>query len=447
MGSPILTIQDLRTLSSREERLKEHFKISSICPIYPLAPDISDIEPFDEFEVLHLYMKHYYIGFGTNCSESADELSEYFSDNSFKPGSTESSKNSVACEERIRFPGRTFSGYQIDSKRKLCVSGLGVDNESSAKQDNVSTLVEIKEESAKTLNIDADEVLLPQVVSLADKLVVFGGRRNPRKPNQNLKVFRSGDYGNIFEEKSEVFGVYRSAICKISESSFLCFGGRRADGAFSNTMVEISVEESGTVAVSTRYIEFEEELPRLASATCSKFSNTEFEIIGGLLPNGKISDEILRIRIDGSKGERRALAAKLDIEICWFINFILGEITWRRKLDFGIYGHSIHFCETGNRMLIIGGISTLHEINDAGKRGTSCIQLRLIFFLVIEIDRESWKIMSIKEMSSKELLLVGNGARVTKESENQTEIEIIGGGAHCFAFGNHLNPLIATISF
>ena len=97
-------------------------------------------------------------------------------------------------------------------------------------------------------------------------------------------------------------------------------------------------------------------------------------------------------------------------------------------------------------MLIIGGISTLHEINDAGKRGTSSIQL-VTFISVIEIDREDWKIKSIKETSSKELLLVGNGARVTKESENETEIEIIGGGAHCFAFGNHLNPLIATISF
>ena len=66
---------------------------------------------------------------------------------------------------------------------------------------------------------------------------------------------------------------------------------------------------------------------------------------------------------------------------------------------------------------------------------------------MIEVDRESWNVTSVKETSSTELLLVGNGARVTKNTANETEIEIIGGGAHCFAFGNHLNPLISKISF
>ena len=66
---------------------------------------------------------------------------------------------------------------------------------------------------------------------------------------------------------------------------------------------------------------------------------------------------------------------------------------------------------------------------------------------MIEIERESWKVISVKETSSTELLLVGNGARVKKDTANESEIEIIGGGAHCFAFGNHLNPLISTISF
>ena len=35
-------------------------------------------------------------------------------------------------------------------------------------------------------------------------------------------------------------------------------------------------------------------------------------------------------------------------------------------MDFGIYGHSVYI--NGNKMLIIGGISTLHEINDAGRK-------------------------------------------------------------------------------
>merc|ERR1712037_152976 len=145
----------------------------------------------------------------------------------------------------------------------------------------------------------------------------------------------------------------------------------------------------------------------LASATCIKINESEYEIMGGVKPDGFISLEIFRIKIDGTNG----------------------LITWRRSLDFGIYGHSVFINE--NEMLLIGGISTLHEINDA----------------VIEVDRESWNVTSVKETSSTELLLVGNGARVAKNTANETEIEIIGGGAHCFAFGNHLNPLISKISF
>lgn len=301
MGSPILTIQDLRTLTSREKRLKEYFTFNKISPIYPLAPKIIDIEPFDEFEVLHLYMKHYYIGFGSNDKETANDLSSYLLVNDFIPGSVDSCK-STSSKEIVRYPGRTFSGYEIESSGKICVGGLGVDDPSSAKQGSSFCLLEIKGDIVKTVTIDADEVMLPQVVTLADKLVVFGGRKNPKRPNRNLMIFRAGDYETIFRDSSDVYGVYRSAICKVSDSSFICFGGRRSSGEFSSEMYEISLGETDSVSVTSNLVSFNEELPKLASATCVRISDSEFEIMGGIKPDGFISDEILRVKIDGAKG-------------------------------------------------------------------------------------------------------------------------------------------------
>ncbi|CBY43200.1 unnamed protein product [Oikopleura dioica] len=295
----------------------------------------------------------------------------------------------------------------MNKSERICAGGLGVEDGSSAKQNSTSSLLEILKDNVKTLTINCDDVLLPQVITLGEKIVVFGGRKNPKNPNRNLKIFRARDCETIYTDDSEVFGVYRSAICKVSESSFLCFGGRRSNGNFSNEMYEINVTEADSLSVSSNIIKFEDELPRLASATCVSINDSEYEIMGGIKPDGFISQEIFRFKVDGTKG----------------------LITWRRSMEFGIYGHSVYI--NGNKMLVIGGISTLHEINDS----------------VIEIDRESWKVRSVKETSSTELLLVGNGARVTKDTGSETEIEIIGGGAHCFAFGNHLNPLISTISF
>jgi hypothetical protein len=37
-------------------------------------------------------------------------------------------------------------------------------------------------------------------------------------------------------------------------------------------------------------------------------------------------------------------------------------------MDFGIYGHSVYI--NANKMFIIGGISTFHEINDAGRKSS-----------------------------------------------------------------------------
>ena len=302
MGSPILTIENLRTLISRENRLKENFTFNQISPIYHLAPSITDIEPFDEFEVLHLYMKHYYIGFGSNDEEAASDLSSYLLEKDFIPGSVPTCKNSL-CKEIVRFPGRSFSGYELNHPKRICAGGLGVEDGSSANQNKTTALLEITEDNVKPLTVDSDEVLLPQVITLGEKVVVFGGRKNPKKPNRNLKIFRAGDYEMIYKEESDVFGVYRSTICKESESSFLCFGGRRSNGDFSNEMYEITMTETDSVSVSSNIIKFDDELPRLASATCVKISDSEFEILGGIKPDGFISSEIFRFKIDGEKGK------------------------------------------------------------------------------------------------------------------------------------------------
>ena len=77
-------------------------------------------------------------------------------------------------------------------------------------------------------------------------------------------------------------------------------------------------------------------------------------------------------------------------------------------------------------MVFIGGITSLPLEND----------------VVIELCRVSnlYKILRIREAK---LLLAGHYAKFHDDSEI---IEVFGGGANCFSFGTHLNPLISKLS-
>ena len=82
--------------------------------------------------------------------------------------------------------------------------------------------------------------------------------------------------------------------------------------------------------------------------------------------------------------------------------------------------------KSNKKLVFIGGITTLPLEND----------------IVIELCRSS-NLYKINRLRCPKLLLVGHYAKFDEESG---EIDIFGGGANCFSFGTHLNPLISKLT-
>lgn len=82
--------------------------------------------------------------------------------------------------------------------------------------------------------------------------------------------------------------------------------------------------------------------------------------------------------------------------------------------------------KSDKKLVFIGGITTLPLEND----------------IVIELCRSS-NLYKINRLRCPKLLLVGHYAKFDEESG---EIDIFGGGANCFSFGTHLNPLISKLT-
>ena len=60
-------------MSERSERLQNcGFSEERTFPALFIAPEILDLEPFDDFETLHYGLKHYYLGLASNGLELSD---------------------------------------------------------------------------------------------------------------------------------------------------------------------------------------------------------------------------------------------------------------------------------------------------------------------------------------------------------------------------------------
>ena len=63
----IYFVSHFETLSSRSVRLEScGFSDQKTFPALNIAPTVLNLEPFDEFETLHYFLKHYYLGLASN---------------------------------------------------------------------------------------------------------------------------------------------------------------------------------------------------------------------------------------------------------------------------------------------------------------------------------------------------------------------------------------------
>ena len=399
IGSPIYTINKLPVITDRLARFSHAgFHKYRCFPLLEIAPPVVNIEPFDEYETLHYFLKHYYIGMG---AINLDPKKFYPTSTCPQPKIKEKRKlwnaNNVPSNETHRsfYASARYQNFQY------LAGGLGATatNPTHRKLDTISR---IDQNGNEEIVAEIKPVQSPQMVVMGNHLVLFGGRASPQKPSGNVYVFKILSYGEL-EKCSEisdpVFATYRSAVTAINDTSFVRFGGRKANGEFCN---DLTIIEFNFTMDSYTTTKVENDFPALASATLSASDEDIFHLIGGLSDDGQICDQDVQFRITN----------KTEIEI---LN--------RIKLPFGIYDHCVHFKRDGS-YIFIGGVTSMALENDR----------------IIEFHPDADEII-IGEIESTDLILVGHSAHVDND-----EIIVYGGGTNCFSFGTHFNALVTVLS-
>ena len=118
------------------------------------------------------------------------------------------------------------------------------------------------------------------------------------------------------QDENQDLQLYRSAVLRLSDNRALVFGGRSADGKFTNALKMVYFDS--TIENWVKVKDIQNDFPAAASSSLTEISKNRFMIIGGILSDGKISNVCIDFSItdDGN---------------------LIDEKT--SKIPFGVYGH------------------------------------------------------------------------------------------------------------
>ena len=175
-GSPILTIEKLKTLESRKKRLENlGFEQSAVVPIRNLKTKFSKLEPFDEYETLHYYQNQYYIGYGSKNVELS-----LFLENLIQVPVLDHVRTKWRVEVINEKCGQSFSGFSKIGPLNFALGGFGFSEENENHR-KLSELM-IIDENGDTEVLDSFESLYSPICHiLGSHLLLFGGRTSPNK--------------------------------------------------------------------------------------------------------------------------------------------------------------------------------------------------------------------------------------------------------------------------
>ena len=267
LGSPLKTIKQLPTLESRRRRLAEANFHHKVLPFIDVQLELPNLEPFDEFEALHTVMKHYYVGFSTNCSFFEDIIDQIFESLKISKTTTEIVQTEATWKvaDRSEQVGQAFGAMVEDD----IVGGMGTGEKR----------VDISPEIYETQSA--------QSIVLNNSTLIYGGRRSPHKPNSKWCINGT----QIDFEENLLLNVYRAAVTSAGDCGYQ-FGGRLIEGKFTNRLIKI--EQKSEQLCATEIPAVGEHLPSLASATITERDGFLY-IIGGLLEIGAISNTVFKV--------------------------------------------------------------------------------------------------------------------------------------------------------
>jgi hypothetical protein len=233
----LLTIEGLSSIESRKNRFENlGFDQSEAVPVRNLKTEFVQIEPFDEYEILHSYKNHYYIGYGSKNVKLSD-----FTSNLIILPKIEPVRTKWTVEILDKTAGHSFAGFSRFENLNFILSGFGFSEENSNHR-KLSELMIIHENGDSEVLDTFEPLFSPICHVLGNHLILFGGRTSPNKSNSRVVIYDLTNWKNfecldkIFDEKSENFAYYRCALVNIDESTFLRFGGRDQNGKFTNEL-------------------------------------------------------------------------------------------------------------------------------------------------------------------------------------------------------------------
>ena len=255
---------------------------------------VLNLEPFDEFETLHYFLKHYYLGLAANGVNFFDFQPEKSVSNCL-PHSEEGFLE-VTCDQALSH--RANFGFCETQSGTYLAGGFGATSADPNHRKLDSIQFVSKNNDVLDLDTKFAKVQNLQTIAFGDYLVIFGGRTSPNKTCTKFYVFKKlpdDSLELLFENENDDLQLYRAAVCKIAENKALAFGGRSVEGKFTNCLKIIDFDLSSEKLISV--FDIPNDFPAVASAGLVEISKDRFLIVGGLINDGKISDVTIEFSI------------------------------------------------------------------------------------------------------------------------------------------------------
>ena len=144
-----------------------------------INPQVPSLEPFDEFETLHYFLKHYYIGFGgINVN-----VAEFYPNVRNPRGPTEFVRKTMSVDPIDVGYARSNFGFARLDKRTFLIGGFGFDDFQNSHHRRLETILETEMNNGIKDSLVIEALMSMQAVSFGKFFVTFGGRTSPNKPS------------------------------------------------------------------------------------------------------------------------------------------------------------------------------------------------------------------------------------------------------------------------
>ncbi|KAG8223694.1 hypothetical protein J437_LFUL004059 [Ladona fulva] len=444
LHSPLLSIAAYPSIPSQNERYKKlgwsSCSIASVMDIFSHIvhgeeyTKILNLEPFDEFEELHLKCSHYSLSAATKGSLITWKPLERIPSYIFQCNPNMQCNWTLVKTDFLRY---YHASCMVNESDILVVGGFGpLENGGNSRISTISVIrlndfrdlsyiKSIPTEGTESANIARVHHSLN--FTSDGKCIVFGGRTSPLKPLSNtliLSLKHGGENASVASVKAELLDQSQSCpsprwrfsaviIKRGDKEELMVFGGR---ASCKESLGDLWVLDTKTLAWQEELFEKGPE-PRFSHSATVWASENKVLITGGLT-------------IKDSRSSLSPLWSWDFVNRNWE-QLSLGEVS---PCQFSRYGHNsviITSPDGEDLLLMVGGVSTFS--------GKQC------GIGVFNLSSRILKEYALPELNPEYPILLFN--HTCHLLPGSSGILIVGGGGTCFSFGTSFNHFLIKLNF